>query len=55
VNYRCTTLRQNLRLKVGYDEGKIDQLIVMERELVPSSTEEQALAAAIDRWERNNR
>lgn len=52
---RCSALRQNLRLKVGYDLGKIDQLIAMERERTPNSTEEELLAAAIERWERDNR
>jgi hypothetical protein len=48
-------LRQNLRLKVNYDESKIDRLIEFERERTPGAGEEMLLRAPIERFERDNR
>jgi hypothetical protein len=48
-------LRQNLRLKVGWDESKIDRLIQLERERMPKASLQTLMEAAIDRWERDNR
>lgn len=48
-------LRQNLRLKVLYDETKIDHLIAMERERLPKGSLAELMQAAIERWERDNR
>ncbi|MEO8129465.1 MAG: hypothetical protein ABJF23_09325 [Bryobacteraceae bacterium] len=48
-------LRQNLRLKCGFDEGKIDRLIEHERSLNPQASIDTLMAAAIERWERENR
>jgi hypothetical protein len=48
-------LRQNLRLKVGYDEEKIDRLIQNERERLGNLPLQTLMAAAIERWERDNR
>jgi len=48
-------LRQNLRLKVGWDESKIDRLIQLERERLPKASLQTLMEAAIERWERDNR
>jgi hypothetical protein len=48
-------LRQNLRLKLGYDEAKIDRLIELERERMPRASLQALMEAAIERWERDNR
>ncbi len=48
-------LRQNLRLKVGWDESKIDRLIQLEQERMPKASLQTLMEAAIDRWERDNR
>jgi hypothetical protein len=48
-------LRQNLRLKVGWDESKIDRLIELERERLPKASLQTLMEAAIERWERDNR
>ena len=48
-------LRQNLRLKLGYDEAKIDRLIGLERERTPKASMQTLMEAAIERWERDNR
>jgi hypothetical protein len=48
-------LRQNLRLKVLYDEAKIDRLIDYERKYSPNGSEAELMQAAIDRWEHDNR
>ena len=50
-----TQLRQNLRLKVMYDEAKIDRLIDFERQRNPNGNEVELMQAAIERWERQNR
>lgn len=47
-------LRQNLRVKVGYDEAKIDRLIDLERQRLPGSLR-KLMEAAIESWERDNR
>ncbi|HEX4320911.1 MAG TPA: hypothetical protein VHZ52_08415 [Acidobacteriaceae bacterium] len=48
-------LRQNLRLKVGYNEETIDRLIGLERERNPNAPLNTLMEAAIERWERENR
>jgi len=48
-------LRQNLRLKVGYNEATIDRLIQLERERLPNATLQTLMEVAIERWERENR
>lgn len=48
-------LRQNLRLKVLYDEAKIERLIDFERQQNPRASAAELLSAAIERWERHNR
>jgi hypothetical protein len=48
-------LRQNLRLKAGYDESAIERLIQLEREREPDATLSTLMEAAIERWERENR
>src|SRR4051794_14686085 len=48
-------LRQNLRLKVMYDEAKIDRLIEAERQRTPGANLAQLMRSAIERWERDNR
>ena len=48
-------LRQNLRLKVGWDEARIDRLIALERERLPKASLQTLMEAAIERWERDNR
>jgi hypothetical protein len=48
-------LRQNLRLKVGWDEATIDRLIGLERERLPKASLQTLMEAAIERWERDNR
>lgn len=48
-------LRQNLRVKVTYDEATVDRLIEREREVAPEADLEELLRRAIDRWERDNR
>lgn len=47
--------RQSLRLKVGYDEEKIDRLIEYEREKLGDLPLHILMAAAGERWERDNR
>jgi hypothetical protein len=49
------SLRQNLRLKVGYNEETIDRLIGLERERLPNESLQTLMEAAIERWERENR
>jgi hypothetical protein len=49
------TLRQNLRLKLGYNELAIDRLIQLEREKLPDASLQTLMEAAIERWERENR
>jgi hypothetical protein len=48
------SLRQNLRVKVMYDEATIDRLIELEREKTPNASLAQLMRNAIDRWERDN-
>jgi len=48
-------LRQNLRVKVGYDEARVDRLIEMERQKQPNASLRSLMEAAIEHWERNNR
>ena len=48
-------LRQNLRVKLLYQEDKVDAAIAVERERNPSGTLEELMKAAIERWERDNR
>jgi hypothetical protein len=48
-------LRQNLRIKVGWDESKIDRLIEYERERLGNLPLQTLMGAAIERWERDNR
>ena len=48
-------LRQNLRLKVLYDEERIERLIDFERQRMPGASIEALMQAAIERWERENR
>ena len=48
-------LRQNLRVKVGWDEARIDRLIDLEREKMPSAPLRRLMESAIERWERDNR
>jgi hypothetical protein len=52
---RCEALRQQLRLPLNYDEEKIDRLVAIERERTPTACEETLLAAAYERWKRDNR
>jgi hypothetical protein len=47
-------LRQDLRLKVMYDEIKVDDLINFERLQDANRSEEDLMKAAIYRWERAN-
>lgn len=54
TNPATEALRQNLRVKYLYQEDKIDAAIAYERERNPSANEEQAMQAAITRWERDN-
>jgi hypothetical protein len=48
-------LRQNLRLKLLYQEDKVDAAIEFERERNPTATLEECMKAAIARWERDNK
>ena len=48
-------LRQNLRIKVGWDEAKIDRLIEYEREKLGNLPIQRLMGSAIERWERDNR
>ena len=48
-------LRQNLRVKLLYQEDKIDAAIAFERERNPTASLESLMHAAIERWERDNR
>jgi len=48
-------LRHNLRLKVGYDEEKIDRLIGLERVRMPNASTQALMESAIEHWERDNR
>jgi hypothetical protein len=48
-------LRQNLRVKLLYQEDKIDQAVAHERERNPGGTSADLMRAAIQRWERDNR
>jgi hypothetical protein len=52
---RLQELRQNLRVKLLYQEDKVDAAIQFERERNPSASLEQLMVAAIERWERDNR
>lgn len=52
---RLGRLRQNLRLKAGYDEATIDRLIDLERRKFPNAPVGKLMEAAIERWERDNR
>ena len=47
-------LRQNLRVKLLYQEDKVDAAIAFERERNPTATMEESMKAAIARWERDN-
>lgn len=56
---RRVALRQNLRVKVLYDEAKIDRLIEFERDELKrkgqrEKTVEDLMERAIGRWERDN-
>jgi hypothetical protein len=56
---RIAELRQNLRVKVFYDEAKIDRLVEFERDDRARKGQKTAdietlLVAAIERWERDN-
>ena len=56
---RVAELRQNLRVKVFYDEAKIDRLVEFERDERVRKGQKPAdietlLMAAIERWERDN-
>jgi hypothetical protein len=48
-------LRQDLRVKLLYDEAKVNAAIEFERQRNPSASEEEWMQAAIFRWERENR
>jgi hypothetical protein len=48
-------LRQNLRIKAGWDEARVDRLIQLERERMPNAPLRQLMESAIERWERDNR
>ena len=48
-------LRQNLRVKLAYDESKVDRSIELERERRPDASMRSLLESAIERWERENR
>jgi hypothetical protein len=48
-------LRQQLRVKVMYDEAKVERLIEHEREREPGAGPAAWLRAALERWERDNR
>ncbi len=54
TNPRLAELRQNLRVKLLYQEDKIDAAIAMERERDPKASLEQLMQRAIVRWERDN-
>lgn len=49
------SLRQNLRLKTGYNEPLIDRLIQFEQERLPNAPLQTLMESAIERWERDNR
>jgi hypothetical protein len=49
------SLRQNLRLKTGYNEPLIDRLIQFERGRLPNGSLQTWMEAAIERYERDNR
>jgi len=49
------SLRQNLRLKTGYNEPLIDRLVQFERERLPNAPLQTLMESAIERWERDNR
>jgi hypothetical protein len=56
---RVAELRQNLRVKVFYDEAKIDRLVEFERDERVRKGQKPAdmetlLMAAVERWERDN-
>lgn len=56
---RIAELRQNLRVKVFYDEAKIDRLVEFERDERARKGQKPAnvetlLMAAIERWEGDN-
>jgi hypothetical protein len=55
ADVEVATLRQNLRLKVMYDEAKIDRLIEFERGQAPFAGLGELMRKAIQRWERDNR
>jgi|GEM_PF-6796262 len=52
---RAADLRQNLRVKMLYDEEALNRAISLERERSPQSSEEDLIQTAIERWERQNR
>ena len=52
---KIAALRQNLRLKVLYDETKIDNLIAFEKQKQPQGTLQDWMESAIEQWERDNR
>lgn len=52
---RAADLRQNLRVKMLYDEEALNRAISLERERSPQSSEEELIQTAIERWERQNR
>ena len=55
VDGLIAALRQNLRIKVGWDESKIDRQIEYERERLGNLPLQTLMGAAIERWERDNR
>ena len=55
VDGLIAALRQNLRIKVGWDEAKVDRLIAYERERLGNLPLQTLMGAAIERWERDNR
>jgi hypothetical protein len=54
VDGLIAALRQNLRIKVGWDESKIDRLIEYERERLGNAPLQTLMGSAIERWERDN-
>jgi hypothetical protein len=55
VDGLIAALRQNLRIKVGWDDARVDRLIAYERERLGNLPLQTLMGAAIDRWERDNR
>ena len=54
-NKKLESLRQNLRLKLMYNEDAIDRLIDQERKMRPEGTKISHYEAAISKWERHNK